>query len=52
VDQAYRRAKSVLTDNRSVLDTLAAMLVERETVDSEELQELLATSDVKMATIA
>jgi cell division protease FtsH len=52
VDQAYRRAKSVLNDNRSVLDTLAEMLVERETVDSEELQELLASSDVKMATIA
>ncbi len=52
VDQAYRRAKSVLVGNRAVLDRLAAMLVERETVDSEELQELLATSDVKMATIA
>ena len=52
VDQAYRRAKSVLTENRLVLENLAAMLVERETVDSEELQELLATSDVKMASIA
>jgi cell division protease FtsH len=52
VDQAYRRAKSVLVGNRAVLDRLAAMLVERETVDSEELQELLATSDVKMAAIA
>ena len=52
VDQAYRRAKSVLTENRSVLNTLAEMLVERETVDAEELQDLLATSDVKMATIA
>lgn len=52
VDQAYRRAKSVLTENRAVLDTLAEMLVERETVDAEELQELLATSDVKVASIA
>jgi cell division protease FtsH len=52
VDQAYRRAKSVLVDNRTVLDHLAQMLVERETVDAEELQELLASSDVKMATIA
>jgi cell division protease FtsH len=52
VDQAYRRAKSVLTDNRSVLNMLAEMLVDRETVDAEELQDLLATSDVKMATIA
>jgi cell division protease FtsH len=52
VEQAYRRAKVVLTENRLVLDRLSEMLIERETVDSEELQELLATSDVKMATIA
>ena len=52
VEQAYRRAKVVLTENRSVLNALANMLIERETVDSEELQELLATSDVKMASVA
>jgi cell division protease FtsH len=28
------------------------MLVEKETVDADELQNLLANSDVKMATIA
>ncbi|MBP0013914.1 MAG: ATP-dependent zinc metalloprotease FtsH3 [Roseofilum sp. SBFL] len=52
VDQAYRRAKAVLVNNRAVLDQLAQMLVERETVDSDELQELLANSEVKMAAIA
>ncbi|MBW4695198.1 MAG: ATP-dependent zinc metalloprotease FtsH3 [Lyngbya sp. HA4199-MV5] len=52
VEQAYRRAKAVLTGNRHVLDQLAAMLIEKETVDSDELQELLANSDVKMASIA
>jgi cell division protease FtsH len=52
VEQAYRRAKAVLTGNRHVLDHLAAMLIEKETVDSDELQELLANSDVKMASIA
>jgi cell division protease FtsH len=52
VEQAYRRAKDVLVGNRHVLDTLADMLVEKETVDADELQSLLATSDVKMATIA
>ncbi|NJK65570.1 MAG: ATP-dependent metallopeptidase FtsH/Yme1/Tma family protein [Microcoleus sp. CSU_2_2] len=52
VEQAYRRAKDVLVGNRHVLDTLADMLVEKETVDSDELQNLLANSDVKMATIA
>ena len=46
---AYKRATSVLSDNRSVLDELAEMLVEKETVDADELQELLIRSDVKVA---
>lgn len=52
VDQAYRRAKAVLVQNRHILDRLAVMLIEKETVDAEELQELLANSDVQMAAIA
>ena len=52
VDQAYRRAKEVLVENRSILDKLAEMLVEKETVDSDELQDLLASNDVKMAALA
>jgi cell division protease FtsH len=52
VDEAYRRAKDVLVSNRLVLDKLAAMLIEKETVDAEELQEVLANNDVKMAAIA
>jgi cell division protease FtsH len=52
VEQAYRRAKDVLVGNRHVLNALADMLVEKETVDSDELQNLLANTDVKMATIA
>jgi len=52
VEQAYRRAKDVLVGNRHVLNALAEMLVDKETVDADELQNLLANSDVKMATIA
>jgi cell division protease FtsH len=52
VDQAYERCKTVLVENRHILDKLADMLVDKETVDSEELQNLLATNDVKMARIA
>ncbi|MEL6398946.1 MAG: ATP-dependent zinc metalloprotease FtsH3 [Cyanobacteria bacterium J06626_4] len=48
VDQAYERAKQVLVENRSVLDKLAAMLIDKETVDSQELQDLLVTNSVKM----
>ncbi len=52
VDVAYRRAKEVLVNNRPVLDQLAQMLIEKETVDAEELQELLATNDVRTAALA
>ena len=52
VDRAYRRAKEVLTENRHILDQLAQMLVEKETVDSDELQDILANNDVKMAALA
>ena len=49
VDTAYARATKVLVDNRIVLDELAEMLVENETVDSQELQDLLIRSDVRIA---
>jgi cell division protease FtsH len=49
VDTAYRRATDVLNSNRSVLDELAEMLVEQETVDAEQLQELLINRDVTVA---
>jgi cell division protease FtsH len=52
VDEAYQRAKDVLVNNKHILDRLAGMLIEKETVDAEELQELLANSDVRMAAIA
>jgi len=49
VAEAHRRATTVLTSNRGVLDELADLLVEKETVDAEELQELLINSDVRVA---
>lgn len=52
VDKAYLRAKDVLVNNRHILDQLAGMLVEKETVDAEELQELLANNDVRTAAFA
>ncbi|MFM8296524.1 MAG: ATP-dependent zinc metalloprotease FtsH3, partial [Microcystaceae cyanobacterium] len=51
VDQAYQRAKEVLVGNRSILDKLAQMLVEKETVDAEELQDILNHNEVKMAAL-
>ncbi|ALF56024.1 cell division protein FtsH [Nostoc piscinale CENA21] len=52
VDTAYTRAKEVLVNNRHILDQLAQMLVDKETVDAEELQEILANNDVKTAAFA
>jgi len=52
VDQAYSRAKKVLQENRSVLDKLADMLMEKETVEADELQDVLANNDIKMASLA
>jgi len=49
VAEAHRRATEVLGNNRAVLDQLADLLVEKETVDAEELQELLINSDVRVA---
>jgi len=49
VDVAYKRATKVLTDNRTVLDEMAEMLIERETIDTEDIQDLLNRSEVKVA---
>ncbi len=49
VDTAYKRATKVLSDNRSVLDEMASMLIERETIDTEDIQDLLNRSKVKVA---
>lgn len=49
VEQAYQRARKVLETNRHVLDMLASMLIEQETVTSEELQMLLAENEVCVA---
>jgi len=49
VDVAYKRATKVLIDNRPVLDEMAQMLIERETIDTEDIQDLLNRSEVKVA---
>ena len=46
------RAKDVLVNNHHVLDKLAEMLVEKETVDAEELQNILTSNEIKMAALA
>lgn len=52
VEQAYSRAKEILVSNRHILDQIAQLLIEKETVDADELQELLVNNDLKMGVIA
>ena len=40
IDNAYNRAKEALTTHRDVLDKLAELLVEKETIESEEFEAL------------
>ena len=41
IDEAFDRARTILTEHRAQLDLMAHVLVERETVDKEELEALL-----------
>eukprot|EP00173_Palmaria_palmata_P005490 Plantae.Rhodophyta-Palmaria_palmata.ctg987.p1 GENE.Plantae.Rhodophyta-Palmaria_palmata.ctg987~~Plantae.Rhodophyta-Palmaria_palmata.ctg987.p1 ORF type:complete len:440 (-),score=120.17 Plantae.Rhodophyta-Palmaria_palmata.ctg987:409-1599(-) len=48
VDVAYTRAKKCLLENRELLDKLATMLVERETVSADDFQRLIAETGTIM----
>ncbi len=52
VEIAYERAKKALNDNRPVLEELTSMLMETETVDALEFQDLLIRHEVKVAEYA
>ena len=41
VDDAYARAEKMLQENRDKLETLAAALLEKATVDGRDIEELL-----------
>ncbi|MDY0087075.1 MAG: ATP-dependent zinc metalloprotease FtsH [Coriobacteriia bacterium] len=41
IDEAYETARRILTERRTQLDLMADVLIERETVDKEELEALL-----------
>ena len=42
IDDAFERAKTLLRDNRVLLDQTAERLVEKETIDQKELEEIFA----------
>jgi cell division protease FtsH len=41
IDEAYEKARTILTENRSQLDLMASVLIERETIGKNELEALL-----------
>ena len=45
VSKAYTRAKKLLTENRSILDNMARVLVERETIYTAEVDMLMKGAD-------
>ncbi|MGQ9536410.1 MAG: ATP-dependent zinc metalloprotease FtsH [Actinomycetota bacterium] len=52
VDGAYDRAREILTRNREKLDFIARTLIERETLEKEELLVLLEGRELEVATPA
>jgi cell division protease FtsH len=46
VTAGYERARAVLTEHRDVLDRLAAALLERETIDGEEMAAVIENRDL------
>jgi cell division protease FtsH len=42
IDNAYAQARTILTDNRAKLDVMAAALIKYETIDEEQLKDIMA----------
>jgi cell division protease FtsH len=50
VDEAHQRVRKILSERRSVLDDLAHLLLQKETVQGEELRKMLSESTPAMTT--
>lgn len=46
VDECYERARQLMSDNREALDRVVNQLLEKETIDSDELDELIEGTPV------
>ena len=47
IDAAYQKAKGILVENRAKLDALAAALMKYETIDEEQLKDIMAGREPK-----
>jgi len=50
IDEAHQRVRGILSERRAVLDDLARLLSEKESVQGDELREMLATATAGAAT--
>ena len=47
IAEAYQKAKRIISENRPVMDKLAAYLLEKETITGEEFMEILNEEEQK-----
>ncbi len=47
IDECYNRAHQILTDNRDKLDIMADALIQYETIDSDQIDDIMAGRDVR-----
>ena len=41
IEERYAFAKKIITDNRDIMDEIAKVLLERETLDEKEVEEII-----------
>ncbi len=46
MDEAFAKARTVLTDNRKVLDAISVRLIETETIEQEEYEKILVANGI------
>lgn len=47
IDENYQKAYKILSDNKSILDNLASLLLEKETIYTKEVDEIMSGVDYK-----
>lgn len=52
MDNCYAKGKKLLMDNRSVLDNMAQLLIEKETIYAEEVEAIINGADYKEVALA
>ena len=46
IDEAYKKAETIITEHRKALNTIAARLIEKETIEREEFEKILIANGI------